>query len=145
MQRHLKNRVLFIKPYGGLWASRVDAEYGWKEWTEDNEYRTDYYNKDNYFKFKLRDDAKILVINDVKQLDKLPKVKSKFNLPIENTNIYLDFEKLAKEYDAIEVLISEEKVNPLDFNNSLYWKLYGWDCDSILIMNKDIVEVENVC
>ena len=42
----------------------------------------------------------------------------------------LDFEELKKEYDAIEVIISD----------GLYYALYGWDCDSILILNKDIVE-----
>ena len=44
----------------------------------------------------------------------------------------LDFEKLSKEYDAIEVFISKDE--------QLYWDLYGWDCDSILIMNSDIIE-----
>ena len=43
----------------------------------------------------------------------------------------LDFEKLSKDYDAIEVI---------DIGK-FYWALYGWDCNSILIMNPDIVEV----
>ena len=43
----------------------------------------------------------------------------------------LDFEKLAQEYDAIEVLISGDP--------GLYYELYGWDCDSILIMNPEII------
>ena len=47
-------------------------------------------------------------------------------------NIFLDFEKLSKEYDAIEVNISECR--------DLYYSLYGWDCDSIVIMNPDIIE-----
>ena len=41
------------------------------------------------------------------------------------------FEKLAEIYDAVEVSISS------DFD--LYYKLYGWDCDSIVIMNPDVV------
>ena len=45
--------------------------------------------------------------------------------------ILLDFEKLAETYDAVEVSISS------DFD--LYYKLYGWDCDSIVIMNPDVV------
>lgn len=46
--------------------------------------------------------------------------------------IALDFEEIKKEYDAIEVLISED--------DQLYWDLYGWDCDSLLILNKDIIK-----
>ena len=49
----------------------------------------------------------------------------------------LDFEKLAETYDAIEVSISD------DFE--LYYQLYGWDCNSIVIMNpKIIVELEEI-
>ena len=39
--------------------------------------------------------------------------------------------KLAEIYDAVEVSISN------DFD--LYYQLYGWDCESIVIMNPDIV------
>jgi len=46
--------------------------------------------------------------------------------------VYLDFNKLKEEYDAIEVFISSD--------SRLYRALYGWDCDSILIMNKDVIE-----
>ena len=53
-------------------------------------------------------------------------------LPLPDINIFLDFEKLSKEYDAIEVNISECR--------DLYYSLCGWDCDSILIMNSDIIE-----
>lgn len=127
--KEIKNERLFTKPIGGLWASRVDSEYGWKNWTEDEHFRTEVYREDNYFKFKLKDEAKVLVINNAKQILDLPKQKNEFNFSF----VCLDFEKLAKEYDAIEVLISQD--------GKLYWDLYGWDCDSILIMNKEMVEV----
>ena len=45
------------------------------------------------------------------------------------------------EYDAIELHLSEEVVD--DYLESLYFKLYGWDCDSILIMNKDIIKAKH--
>lgn len=125
----IKNERLFTKPIGGLWASRVDSEYGWKNWTEDEHFRTEVYREDNYFKFKLKDEAKVLVIDNAKQILDLPKQKNEFNFSF----VCLDFEKLAKEYDAIEVLISQD--------GKLYWDLYGWDCDSILVMNKEMVEV----
>lgn len=30
----IRNRELFPKPFGGFWASPVNAEYGWKDWNE---------------------------------------------------------------------------------------------------------------
>lgn len=100
--KEIKNESFFTKPRGGLWASRVDSEYGWKNWTEDEHFRTEVYREDNYFKFKLKDEAKVLVIDNAKQILDLPKQKNEFNFSF----VCLDFEKLAKEYDAIEVLIS---------------------------------------
>lgn len=123
----ISNIPEFIKPSGGLWASRVDAEYGWKEWCNDNSFNSDV---KEYFKFNLKPDAKILIIENATQLNLLP--KNEENVIINKLYKTLDFEKLAKEYDAIEVLISAD--------HKLYWDLYGWDCDSILIMNPEKVD-----
>ena len=121
--------IAFVKPEGGLWASRINAKYGWKQWCKDEEFRD--CNPNNCFVFKLKSTTKILVINNAEELKKLPRnqnVPSYFN----DTHVCLDFEELSKNYDAIEVNISEDK--------QLYWDLYGWDCDSILIFNQDAVE-----
>lgn len=49
-----------------------------------------------------------------------------------------DFEKAYYlGIDAIELHLSEDE-SP-DGMNGLYWLLYGWDCDSILILNPKIV------
>lgn len=49
--------------------------------------------------------------------------------------IYLDFEKLRElGIDAIELHLIE--------NPELYWTLYTWDCDSVLVMNPDVIEAE---
>ena len=106
------------------------VEYGWKSWCENVEFHLDKYREDNYFKFRLKKNANVLIITKKEELEKLPKQ----NLPVDYNSLFvaLDFEKLAKQYDAMEVLISED--------SGLYWDLYGWDCDSILIMNKDVIE-----
>ena len=124
----IENIQLFTKPRGGFWASRIDAEFGWKDWCIDQEFRD--IDENDAFRFRLKDDAKVLYINNINILSTLPMAQNTLSLP--GINIFLDFEKLSKEYDAIEVNISECR--------DLYYSLYGWDCDSILIMNPDIIE-----
>lgn len=122
----IKNREEFIKPNGGLWASRVETNHGWKQWCEQAEWK-DRLKKS--FTFTLKQNAKILTITSLKQLKDLPRAKSDFMARVYTV---LDFEELAKQYDAIEILISKDI--------ELHWQLYGWDCDSILIMNPEIIE-----
>ena len=117
----------WVKPYGGLWASDINAKFGWKDWCKQENFRE--CNINNSFTFKIKDNAKILVIDSKEKLLELPKEDTRY----EYSWVNLDFEKIKKEYDAIEVLISSD--------HRLYWDLYGWDCDSILIMNPECIEV----
>ena len=86
----------------------------------------------------------MLTITNVNQLKDLPQIGNKSSmLPF----VFLDFEKiLASGIDAIEVLISQDSTNEGNiFINNLYRCLNTWDCDSILIMNPDIIkEIEEV-
>lgn len=122
----IKNRKWFTKPYGGLWASRENDPDGWKSWCEAEDFRLDMF--DQSFRFKLKSGAKVLELSHEDQLVDLPR-----NLcsGYEDYECYLDFEALAEKYDAIEVT---------DIRR-LYFPLYGWDCNSILIMNPDVVEI----
>ena len=120
----ISNRELFPKPFGGFWASPVNAEYGWKDWNESEHFRE--CKLENSFKFRLNEKAKVLRIKSVNDLEELPKAQDGFGYMV-----ILDFEKLAEQYDAIEVTIG--------YDRYLYYALYGWDCDSILIMNPDVV------
>ena len=121
------------KPIGGLWASDVKAEYGWKQWCEDNGFYCERNTEDNCFRFTLAENAKILTLvcaDDVKAMPLLGKTGACDYKP--------NFEEiLSLGYDAIDFRLSEE-IREFGFD-SLYWYLYGWDCDSILILNKDIV------
>ena len=125
------NRDYWVKPGGGLWASPIDSAHGWREWVKVNEFRLDHYNKGS-FKFKLKEDAKVFVVENTKQLtdDLLVREENEFSKLLHMK--LLDFEQLAKEYDAMLVLISKD--------GCLYWDLYGWDCDSLLVFNPDVVE-----
>ncbi len=129
----IKNRDNWGKPYGGLWASRVDAEVTWKEWCESENYETQKLSK--HFDFTLKDGTKILEIKNVAELDKFGLEHRNLFLKsyyFSSTEAFLDFEKLSKLYDAIEVNAGS--------NRDLYFRFYGWDCDSIVIFNSNCVE-----
>ena len=124
------NRPESTKPFGGFWGSRKNVAFGWKEWC----YETGFKKKDltHTMLFSLSKSAKILVIDNIKILDKLP--QNEENHIVNGLYVTLDFEELSKQYDAIEVLIHEDE--------RLYEELYGWDCDSILVMNPDVIITE---
>ena len=126
--QEIKNEPYFCKPKGGLWASPVDAEYGWRDWCEAENFRE--CSKDNSFSFALKGNAKVYHIRSVSDVKAMPQVNTGI------TTFYIpDFEKmLADGWDAIELHMSE--------CGALYWALYGWDCDCILVLNPDIVEVK---
>ena len=135
----IKNMSFFSKPYGGLWASDINAKYGWINWMTENDYLGRKNYMENWFKFKLTDVANVLTITNVSQLNSLPH-REDADILVGNKPFacwqLLDFEKIAEKYDAIEVIISSDW--------KLYQELYGWDCDSILILNKGvIVELQN--
>ena len=120
-----------VKPIGGMWASPIDAEWGWKQWCEAEEFWLDKLNIS--FELNLSDDARICHLKSVDDLKKLPERQGLFK----STWYCIDFEKAMDKYDAIELHLSEEVED--DWLGSLYFKLYGWDCDSILIMNPNII------
>lgn len=136
----ISNRV-FVKPHGGLWASPMAAEWGWYDWCRSENFNTD--RLCERFVFTLSNKAKVVHIRSVADLKKLPDQKlSKYPIYVDFGWKCIDFEKLlAVGIDAVELHLSEEKPTSHGFMDGLYWQLYGWDCDSILIMNPDVVEV----
>jgi len=140
------------KPNGGLWASPVDANIGWKYWCEVEHFHTE--RLEHSFTFTLADDAKILYLNDIvhKNSDKTLTMDSQFKNTIRlfdttyayrdknqkpdltDYEMYIDFWRLKNlyNYDAIELTMT-------DF---FYWLLYGWDVDSLLVLNPDCVVVQ---
>lgn len=120
----ITNEFLNVKPRGGLWASDTQAQKGWKNWCQSENFRD--CNENNAFKFTIAESANIVEIRSGKDLNALPHITTQMRVSWD----LLDFERMALDgVDAIELFIDEE----------LYFRLYGWDCDSILIMNKDVV------
>ena len=123
----IRNCRNFLKPHGGLWASPVDAEFGWKAWCEREEFRE--CDAENSFTFTLKPEAKVLRIKHIDDLIGLPRAEDALSF---RDWCLLDFEKLLElGYDAIELVLSADP--------RLYWRLYGWDCDSILVMNPEVI------
>ena len=126
----VKNSTWLNKPVGGLWSSPIDAERGWKSWCEGEEFNLE--SLDKHFTFTLKDSARILTIEDVKDLSYIPMLlKKKCNYGPDHTEYWPDFEKIAKNYDAILFNVSKDY--------RLYWALYGWDCDTLLVLNPDVI------
>lgn len=133
--RPISNRTRWVKPNGGLWASPEDSSYTWKEWCLDNEFHVE---KLAYkFRFKLAENSRVIDISSTEDLIELCKdgrciPEDTFGLDIHGM-YYIDFEKLLSDgIDAIRVTIYPD----------LYWSLYGWDVDSLLVLNPEcIVEI----
>jgi hypothetical protein len=90
------------------------------------------------FQFTLAETANVITLRSVDQLRGLPEAKQELALESRKMQVFLDFEKLAADgVDAIRVDISGDLTE--GWMEGLYWQLYGWDCDSILILNKEII------
>jgi hypothetical protein len=110
----------WVKPDGGLWTSPIDSKWGWVDWCESEKFKE--CNIENSFTLKFYDWAKICVIDSFSDLVKLPYY--------ENYMRFLDFEEIAENYDAI--WLTENGETKTRFSNP---GLYGWDCESVLILN----------
>lgn len=125
------------KPVGGLWASPVGAERGWYNWCKNNEFVLG--RLKTSFEFVLSQNARVLELTPDNVWDLPVDGKSYFTRSSRHEgDIFcpsmveaIDFEALAQEYDVLSCSLTE--------NPSLYWSLYGWDCDCILVLNPDVI------
>lgn len=129
----IKNIPMFVKPHGGFWGSPLDTAQSWSAFVEQENFGKSKY-KSCGFKFKL-ENAKVLTITNAQQLKDLPHQKDNdlFGMKLDSLFDQLDYEELSKTYDAIEVYVSKDY--------ELYERLYGWDVDSVLVMNPDVVKM----
>ena len=144
----IKNRELFNKPFGGLWSSPTkDVDVGWARWCMQEEFYVD--KLDKYFDFKLKDNARVLRIEKIKDLEKLPKVDLYDELvnlqalnimhSVKYMHFDIDFEEIVKNYDAILVYMYRDEESK--GMKSMYFELYGWDVDTLLVLNPDVIEI----
>lgn len=114
--------VMGNKPFGGLWACDATTD-DWYTFCKINDLSVD--KLKYHFDFTISPDAKYLVIDHDKVSKFLPTVH--YDLLDE---YFLDFEYLAKNYDVIIY----------NMGYSLHPDFYGWDVNSILVMNPNVIE-----
>lgn len=128
------------KPQSAFWGSPVNAHFGWKEWCECEEFGD--YDWDNPIYFRLKTNSTILKI-DIDDLreevlgryvikDKYSPINSMF----ENC---LDFNKIVEdEIDAVQLM--DGRLGHYFMANAYEFMFNTWDCESIVVLNKDVIE-----
>jgi len=117
---------MFLKPKGGLWASPVNSYIRWFEFCLEQNFNINKLKKS--FIFELDKSSKILTIDSKA---KLKEVLDNYGFANKIGFNQLDFTKIAKDYDALEVLVSKD--------SDVYEELRAWDCDTILVMNPKVI------
>lgn len=114
------------KPLGGLWACDIRTD-DWKHWCMAEGFCS--MNELNQsFLFTLRKGAKVLILDSPA---KLLAISQRYALTDRSESLMLlDFEKLAKDYDAIEVRSYA----------SLRNYLFCWDMNCLLVLNSDVIK-----
>jgi hypothetical protein len=116
-----KNNSYFVKPYGGLWASPVNSEFGWIDWCKAENFREDKLNE--YFEFEITNWNNIIIIDNEKDmLNKLIWINTdSINFEIlYNNNIHGIYLTENGQYET---------------RLTYPYNLYGWDCECMLILN----------
>ena len=121
----------FDKP-SGLWASPEDSDWGWREWCEAEDFRSEE-QLSKSFKFKLKESARVLHIRRLRDVEPFTTLDPSF---IFFDGHELDLNRIYSEFDAMEVHMSD---NWCELHDSLLF--YSWDVDSIVVWNPDVIEV----
>lgn len=136
--RKIKNNPPFAKPTGGFWGSPTQAAFGWIDFCRREEYvpPSGLHKK---FCFFLQPEAQIIQIRSGEDFDLLPKLEKTVDFPFEEIHL-IDFEECCRcGIDAIEYCYSAIPRNDT-LGDEMNQKMRGWDCDSILVMNPQIIQ-----
>jgi hypothetical protein len=132
------NRRHANKPKGGLWASATDAPYGWRDWCNAESYCS--CDEEDSFCFQITDNANVFTINSVADVNQMPLQKDGWST---HTIKAIDFELMRQNgVDVIEYNLSNGRSE--DMMDDLYFALYGWDCDCILVLNPEVIILHNI-
>lgn len=124
----------WVKPRGGLWTSPLKSEWGWRDWCNAENFRE--CKREDSFLLKLNEDSRIYIIDSVEDVRKAP-VKTLGYM----NRMTINFEILSQDYDALWLTRKGESETRWEE----VYSLYGWDCESVLILNPhSVTQVEQI-
>jgi hypothetical protein len=131
----IKNRLYFNKPDGGLWASPFDTTYGWIDWCKDENFG------DLSTLFKFLYSGNTIIIDSKDDLLDLPfqeRPQHKKN----SSGLFgfkvINFQSLAN-FAIDGIYLTHQGESETRYLHGLDGGLYGWECECILIMNKNSI------
>lgn len=136
------NRPSFVKPCGGLWASPVDAEFGWIDWCKVEDFHPERLAVS--FEFELAPSANVFVVDSMTDLQRFPHQLERLGQYLYQ---YPDFEK-ARNTGIDAVYLTDKGQCETRFGgyleNEKHMDLYGWDCESVLVLRPQVVVFDAV-
>ena len=136
---NIKLRDRFNKPTGGLWSSTytplADEDSKWIEWCKDN-CQEDWVGKHSIL-LEIKSNARIFTIDSQDDLLNLYRLYPRVTFCDQK---YIDYYEVQKDWDIIHLTEDGEWVcrHPRIYtglNKNIELSLYGWDCESSLILN----------
>jgi len=132
----IRNDPHFTKPIGGLWTSTYtpDEEYcsDWIRWCA---YEMPEWLTGECYVLYPRKDARIYTIDSYSDLERLFR---KYGIRVVDTFAVLDWERIAKDYDAVHLTHK----GMMETHLSRPLSLYGWDCESTVWFRNVFEKVE---
>jgi len=113
------------KPRGGLWCSPLDSDYGWRNWCQNNGFVDAEHDQRVIFDVDM---SNFVVIDSAEDM----KTRLPWILFVDGYSMAIDFEKIVHEgVDGIHLTKNGYAEAEFAYPESLY----GWDCETILILN----------
>lgn len=141
----IKNIRLFPKPEGGIWTAPYKKDEkglsDWHRWCINEDF-IDYTGKDCSI-ITLKKNSKIAVINSQQDAIKLYRTyRQDRDENLQKLGLsanFIDFEKLALDYDAIYLTEAGEADTRYRFEVDEI-RLFGWDVETLLILRADCID-----
>lgn len=143
----VRNPPFLTKPFGVFWASptkcgRMIYPFDWKDFCHNAEYNPVGKSLYKKFYFCMDINARIFRIESMDDYNALPKINLKDNDTGPEMEC-IDFEECMRQgIDAIEYAYSIVQRDE-NIRDEMDMKMLRWDCDSILIMNPNIILKES--
>jgi hypothetical protein len=141
----VKNITCSVKPQGGLWACPYYPNHkyisGWHKWCSSE---MDNWLSNDSIILELKDDARIFTIDKEKDLIDFINIvgiaEDEFTLRMGLKMLaYPNFKKASQLFDVI-YLTKKGQWKTRFTSNECDYNLYGWDCESILILNFNCID-----